>query len=449
MDDDRRKYEENNNEDKNIYNPLGQEDERPIYGNNIDEATVKDIIRTEIKNNKPKTPWLKMIIIALVFSIVSSGATALSIKGSLNKNYKLGKGDTASYTINTKKETNVETAVAAKATPSVVGIQTATATNSLFSQGGYVEGVGSGVIISEDGYILTNSHVVSNGKAEQIQVVFENKEKAVGNLIWHDESLDLAVVKVEKNGLTPVEFGDSDKVVVGDKAIAIGNPLGLDLQSTMTSGYISGLNRTINLEGGSSMNGLMQTDASINSGNSGGALLNEKGQLIGINTAKASQGEGIGFAIPINTAKGIVDSIKEDGKFESVLLGIQGIDVEEFEEYFDVDTGAKNGVVIRKVENKSPADKAGMKASDVITKIDSKEVSGMDEVRKMLLNYKIGDTVKVEVIRDGKAENLELTFEKFEVPTAETIPQEENKEDGGNTPNPSKEFDNWGDLFKE
>lgn len=443
MDNDKKNYEEENNEKTTAYNPLGQEDERSYGQNNINEDDVKKIIKTEIKNSKPKTPWLQIVAIALLFSILSSGVTAIAINASFNRQYNPGGGKASTYNISTKGDVNVETAVAAKATPSVVGIQTAVATNSYFSQSGYVEGVGSGVIVSEDGYILTNSHVVSNGQAEKIAVVFENKEKAPGKLIWYDESLDLAVVKVEVKGLTPIEFGDSDKVVVGDKAIAIGNPLGLDLQSTLTSGYISGLNRTINLENGSSMDGLMQTDASINSGNSGGALLNEKGELIGINTAKASQGEGIGFAIPINIAKTIVESIKENGEFETVLLGIQGIDLDVFEEYFEVDTGAENGAVVRKVEEKSPAAKAGIEPSDVITKIDSKEVSGMDEIRKMLLNFKIGDTVKVEIMRDGESKTLDLTFEKFEVsePTEAPENEEDQNKDNQQEINPWKEFE--------
>ena len=240
-------------------------------------------------------------------------------------------------------------------------------------------------------------------------------------------------MKVEKTGLSPVEMGDSDKVAVGDKAIAIGNPLGLDLQSTLTSGYISGLNRSITLEGGSTMDGLMQTDAAINGGNSGGALLNSKGEVIGINTAKASSGEGIGFAIPINTAKSIVDSIKENGSFQSVLLGIQGVELDVYEKYFEMETGAKNGAVVRKVEDGSPAAKAGIEIGDVISKIDSKEIESMNDLRKALLDYKIGDKVEITVVRNTKEKTLELTFEDFKVPETETKPEEEQpQENGGN-----------------
>ena len=169
------------------------------------------------------------------------------------------------------------------------GITTLVAkTNNFLPVESYAEGVGSGVIISEDGYILTNSHVVSDGKAENISVILANQESYEGSLVWHEPSMDLAIVKIEAKGLKPIELGDSDELVVGEKAIAIGNPLGMDLQSTLTSGYISGLDRSITISNGLAMDNLIQTDASINSGNSGGALINSKGQLIGINTAKAS-----------------------------------------------------------------------------------------------------------------------------------------------------------------
>ncbi len=429
MDDDR-KYNDDNQEteinnfsNRNVYNPLGTEDEGQANSNyRRDDDNMRNIVREEILKNKPKFPWLRTMAIALLFSVLSSGITALVMKGSLEKTAVGSNGTNSNYTINTKDEVNTENAVAAKVIPSVVGIQTANKTNNIFSGERYVEGVGSGVIVSEDGYILTNSHVISNGQAEAIQVVFSDKETIEGKVIWYDESLDLAIVKVEKNGLTPVEMADSDKVSVGDKAIAIGNPLGLDLQSTLTSGYVSGLNRSITLETQATMDGLIQTDAAINGGNSGGALLNSKGELIGINTAKASAGEGIGFAIPINTAKSIVDGIKENGSFQPVLLGIQGTELEYYEKSFEIDTGAKNGAVVMKVEDGSPASKAGVEVGDVITAIDSKEIDGMNNLRKTLLDYKIDDTVELKVIRNGKEKKLELKFEDFKVPEKETTP---------------------------
>lgn len=422
MNDDRfenEEYEFNNERDENRYYYNTGESE--YYNGNYTNPSptmddIRKVVREEVKRvPKKKTPWLRIIIITLLFSILSSMGTAVKVKEIVEAEYgrTSQSGENTKTTINVKGDENVENAIAKKAIPSVVGITTVTQSNDIFDMNKYVEGVGSGVIVSSDGYILTNSHVVGNGRAKEMNVIFSNGEKTPGKLIWQDESLDLAVIKVEKTGLPVMDIGDSDKVSVGDKAVAIGNPLGLDLQSTLTSGYISGLNRTINMKNGASMDGLIQTDAAINGGNSGGALLNSKGQLIGINTAKASGGEGIGFAIPINIAKSIVNEIKEKGNFESVKLGIQGVDLKIYEKYFQVNTGAENGAVIIKVEPASPAGKAGLQANDIILKIGDKDISGMNDIRKALLDYRIGDEVELEILRNGNKEKVKLKFEEF------------------------------------
>lgn len=412
-------YDFNNERDENrYYYNMGESE---YYNGNYGDPSptmddIRKVVREEVKRvPKKKTPWLRIIIITLLFSVLSSMGTAVKVKEIVEAEYgrTTQSAEGTKTTINVKGDENVENAIAKKAIPSVVGITTITQSNDIFNMNKYVEGVGSGVIVSSDGYILTNSHVVSNGRAKEMTVVFSDGEKTPGKLIWQDESLDLAVIKVEKTGLPVMDIGDSDKVSVGDKAVAIGNPLGLDLQSTLTSGYISGLNRTINMENGSSMDGLIQTDAAINGGNSGGALLNAKGQLIGINTAKASGGEGIGFAIPINIAKSIVNEIKEKGNFESVKLGIQGVDLKIYEKYFQVNTGAENGAVIIKVEPASPAGKAGLQANDIILKIGDKDISGMNDIRKALLDYRIGDEVELEILRNGNKEKVKLKFEEF------------------------------------
>lgn len=412
-------YDYNNERDENRYYYNTGESE--YYNGNYTNPSptmddIRKVVREEVKRvPKKKTPWLRIIIITLLFSVLSSMGTAVKVKEIVEAEYgrTSQSAEGTKTTINVKGDENVENAIAKKAIPSVVGITTITQSNDIFNMNKYVEGVGSGVIVSSDGYILTNSHVVSNGRAKEMTVVFSDGEKTPGKLIWQDESLDLAVIKVEKTGLPVMDIGDSDKVSVGDKAVAIGNPLGLDLQSTLTSGYISGLNRTINMENGASMDGLIQTDAAINGGNSGGALLNAKGELIGINTAKASGGEGIGFAIPINIAKSIVNEIKEKGNFETVKLGIQGVDLKIYEKYFQVTTGAENGAVIIKVEPTSPAGKAGLQANDIILKIGDKKISGMNDIRKVLLDYRIGDEVELEILRNGKNEKVKLKFEEF------------------------------------
>ena len=219
--------------------------------------------------------------------------------------------------------------------------------------------------------------------------------------------LDLAVVKVNKTGLTVAELGDSDQVRVGDIAIAIGNPLGLEFQKSVTQGIISGLDRTIETES-VTMTGLMQTDASINPGNSGGPLLNEKGQVIGINSAKVSSAEGIGFSIPINTAKPIIEQVIKSGNFEKVTLGIKGIDVTTFEASTGTDLAADEGVYIAEVVSNTPAQKAGIQAGDVIVKVGDEKTPTMTDLNKVLYKYKSGESAKVTLNRSGKEVTVDV-----------------------------------------
>ena len=315
--------------------------------------------------------------------------------------------------IDIKENESMESVVVKKSIDSVVGINTVSKVTrqSFFGpQSGYVEGIGSGSIVSEDGYIVTNSHVVSDGEAKEINVLFNNGETAPAELVWNDASLDLAIIKVasDNKNLKAIDIGDSDEIGVGDRVVAIGNPLGFELQSTVTSGIISGLNRSVSFNTGVQMDGLMQTDAAINSGNSGGALLNSRGELIGINTAKAGNSDGIGFAIPINSVKPVIDKIRENGKFDSVYLGITGqsLDYLRHLNYIEDKVKAKSGIYVVSVFGEDSPIEVG----DVITAIDGKSVKDMTALKKILLGYSIGDTVKLTVERDGKEEKIDFTF---------------------------------------
>lgn len=315
--------------------------------------------------------------------------------------------------IDIKENESMESVVVKKSIDSVVGINTVSKVTrqSFFGpQSGYVEGIGSGSIVSEDGYIVTNSHVVSDGEAKEINVLFNNGETAPAELVWNDASLDLAIIKVDENNknLKAIDIGDSDEIGVGDRVVAIGNPLGFQLQSTVTSGIISGLNRSVSFNTGVQMDGLMQTDAAINSGNSGGALLNSRGQLIGINTAKAGNSDGIGFAIPINTVKPVIDKIRENGKFDSVYLGITGQSLDYLRQlqYLKDNIKAKSGIYVVSVFT----DDSPIKEGDVIKEIDGKPVKDMGALKKLLLAYNLGDTVKLTIERDGKEEEINFTF---------------------------------------
>lgn len=311
-----------------------------------------------------------------------------------------------------ESDSSMESKVVKKSIDSVVGITTKSqVTQNTFwgPQSGYVEGIGSGSIVSSDGYILTNSHVISNGEASEISVLFNDGTTAPAKLVWNDSTLDLAIIKVEKKNLPVMELADSDKVGVGDRVVAIGNPLGFELQSTVTSGIISGLNRTVSFQTGAQMDGLMQTDAAINSGNSGGALLNSKGQQIGINSAKAGNSDGIGFAIPINTVKNVIDQIIKNGEYKSVYLGITGQSLDYFKQFPQANMGALEDVEGVYVFNNF--DQNGIfKKGDVITAVDGKKVTDMASLRKVLLDYQIGQSAEITLIRDGKEQKINFTF---------------------------------------
>lgn len=303
-------------------------------------------------------------------------------------------------------------AVAKKSMSSVVGITTVETQRTFFSEQD-VSGVGSGVIVHKDGYILTNSHVVADGNAKEIKVLFEDGESVEGVVLWSDQILDLAVVKVEKNNLPVAVLGDSDKLIVGEVAIAIGNPLGLELERTVTSGIISGLNRSVMVDSENVIDNLIQTDASINPGNSGGPLLNSKGEVIGINTAKMRSAEGLGFSIPINQVKPIVEEIIQTGTFKTVLMGISGVSLQEYEARLGVNLAAEYGVVIIEVGQDSPANSGGLLAGDIIQSLDGNEVTNMGQLRRQLYNYKQGDSAVVKILRNGEEKEIKIEFSQL------------------------------------
>ena len=267
------------------------------------------------------------------------------------------------------------------------------------------EGFGSGFIVSEDGYIVTNEHVVHN--AEKIEVTINGFEAPVtAEIAWADFELDLAVLKVNVDQkLATLQMGDSDQIRPGDWAIAIGNPFGF--AHTVSTGVISALGRQISIpsqEESRTYPNLIQTDAAINPGNSGGPLLNISGEVIGINTAVSTQGQGIGFAIPVNEVKDIVKDLKEKGEIIRPWLGFSYGELsaklkEQYQEYYGLPS--LNGVIVGKVVPDSPAEKAGLQPNDIITRIDDQEIVKLNYVKKMIDLKEIGDTIKIEVIRNG------------------------------------------------
>ncbi len=394
-------------------------DERADQGDASE--VIRRMVQEEMENHHSRKAGWRAVLLVLAGAVLGAGGgAALVASGAVHAPGQAVTQPGAVQSINVALENGkatVENAVAQKAVPSIVGITTISEGMEqnpfLYGIPKYTEAVGSGVIVSSDGYILTNAHVVNSGKAQSVKVLLSTDEEIEGKVLWADATLDLAVVKIEKKGLPAIEFGDATQVHVGDKAIAIGNPLGLDLQSTLTSGYVSGLDRSITLEDGNIMDGLIQTDAAINGGNSGGALLDAEGKLIGLNSAKPEQADGIGFAIPVSTVKPIVDRIVKDGTFQPLYLGITGYNAKVAMQMGLADLPTDQGVVVRSVTAGSPAADAGIASGDVIVAIDGKNVLSMNGLKTLLLNYKSGDQVTVTVYSGEKKRELPLTFSDF------------------------------------
>ncbi len=312
--------------------------------------------------------------------------------------------------------------VASKVLPSIVGINVTFNVTSNFGYGMQYSSEsaasGSGIIISEDGYILTNNHIVSSSSNSAFYEVSEAKSVTVylfndttpyeAEIIGTDAQTDLAVIKIDKTGLTPAELGDSSAVKIGEFAMAIGNPLGL--KSTVTSGIISAVDREITSNDGTKYV-LLQTDAAINAGNSGGALVNSQGQVIGINTLKISATgvENMGFAIPINSTIDIYKQLIEYNKVKRPYIGIEGMDLDEAK-------AEKNklpvGIYVKSVEDFSAAELAGIKVGDVIIEADGKQISTMDELTEIKNSKSIGDKLDIKLVRDGKEKTVTVTLKE-------------------------------------
>ena len=384
------------------------------------------------KNNNNGNGFVKSVILPFTCGILGAGIVVGTCFGvpSIRNNIlgmtasAMGEPD-SSVSLNTQQislldYSDTAVGVAQKVLPSIVGINVTYSVNSLFYKGqGTATAEGSGVIISEDGYILTNNHVVNSssssssfyelGKASKITVKLYNDDTEYeAEIVGTDEQTDLAVIKINKDNLTAAELGDSDSVQVGEFCMAIGNPLGLG--STVTDGIISAVNREVVDEEGNSYTAI-QTNAAINSGNSGGALVNSQGQVIGINTLKVSGDgvEGVGFAIPINSTKDIYEQLIQYNKVKRPYLGIGGIEVDE-------ETARVNnltvGIYVKTLETFSAAEKAGVRVGDVIIKADGQDIETMDELNAIKNQKEIGDTMTLTIWRNGETQDIEVTLQE-------------------------------------
>lgn len=329
-----------------------------------------------------------------------------------------------------KKEDLTVTEMLENATDSVVGVSRLKDNgNTVFTQNGVSQmGIGSGVIISESGYILTNEHV-SGAKYGSCYVTMEDGKNYNAKVIWSDSNLDLAIIKINMKCVNYAKLGDSDNLRVGESVYAIGNPIGFEFQKTVTSGIVSALNRTIifneseqsaiknennysrNNENDIYMSNLIQTDATINPGNSGGPLINNDGEIIGINTVKITSAEGIGFAVPVNVIKPIIQKLEKDGKFEEASIGVFAYDKNVIP-YLNSNIKFDTGIYIAQISMDSPAFNSGLQIGDVITKVDDVVLEKMCDLREYIYSKNIGDTVKLTIFRNNKEKTLDIRLSK-------------------------------------
>lgn len=388
-------------------------------------------------NPKHKSGFGKTVVLPFISGVLGCAAVVGVCFGIPDVKYKLIGTNSSNFSVAPSNSTSSDgtvsqvklsnysdTAVYAanKILPSIVGIKVEYTVSSNFSIYGMgtakseASASGSGIIISDNGYILTNNHIVATSSSESYYQVSDANKVTVtlynddteyeAKIVGKDEQTDLAVIKIEKTGLSKAEFADSDSIKVGEFAMAVGNPLGM--QSSITCGVVSAVNREVTDSDGKKFT-LIQTDAAINSGNSGGALVNGEGKVIGINTLKLSGTgiEGMGFAIPINSTTDITSQLIQYSKVKRPYIGISGVDLDEkTAKVYNLVVG----VYVKSIEDFSAAEKAGVKVGDVIVEADGKKITSMNELNEIKNSHKIGDELKIKVNRNNKTEELTLTL---------------------------------------
>ena len=370
------------------------------------------------KSSKQKLKNLALIFVIMVLTSISSIFCYKIYEGIQINTYET-QGAEATKTIKsveTMKEQGKEiTEVIEKITSCVVGIsKIKNAGSTIFLKDGASQlGLGTGVIVSENGYILSNEHVTGS-KYSNCYVTLENGRNYTANVVWSDSSLDLSICKISVKNLPYANLGDSSNVHVGEQVYAIGNPIGYEFQRTVTSGIISATDRTVRIDENDQsvyMEDLIQTDATINPGNSGGPLINLDGNVIGITSVKITSAEGIGFAVPINITKPIIEAYMKEDKFEEATLGIFAYD-KNIIPYIDEKAEVTQGIYVGQIALDSNAAKTGLKIGDVITKIDDLKLNKMCDLRCYIYTKKPGDEVNLTILRNNKEQQVKVTLGK-------------------------------------
>ena len=385
-------------DDKNIYDVVyssGKDNNNDTY--NFQEPHVK----AKKKRGFNKT-IAGVVVCTLCSGFIGSGVTYLALKNNLTQTKTININPA---TFDTESEALSATEAYNKVAPAAVVVSTKSVTQGYFMHTQEVEGIGSGFIINEEGYILTNYHVIQG--AQEISVTLSNDVTTTAQVVNYDENQDVAMIKITDESVeipATVELGDSDALQPGEEVIEIGTPLSTELSSTVTKGIISATSRSVAVESGVTMN-LIQTDAAINAGNSGGPLVNTKGEVVGINSSKISGEavEGIGFSIPINDIKDKIESLSKP------ILNL-GISVRTIDESLSKQLNMEQGLYIVEVTEFSSAEKAGLKAGDIIVKADGTRITTFDEFKEIKNAKEEGDDISLEVVRNGESKTINVTL---------------------------------------
>ena len=362
---------------------------------------------------------IKKIVIYIVIAIISIWIYRMYSMIEVNKIGTTNNEIEIQRTTKVLEETNqndkaIENLIE-EANKSIVGIsRIKNSGTSIFTKDSTSQlGLGTGIIVSENGYIVTNEHV-SGERYNTCYVTLENGKTYNANVLWSDSSIDLSIIKINMKSLPYATLGDSNNIKVGQNVYAIGNPIGFQFQRTVTSGIISALNRTIKFEENGQeiyMSDLIQTDAKINPGNSGGPLINKTGQVIGINSVKVNSADGIGFAVPINIIKPIIDKYIKNDTFEEATICIFAYDRAVIP-YINGNLEFDSGIYVAQVIRNSPAEKMGIKEGDIISKIDGIELNKMSELKEYIYSKNPNDEITLSIQRNKEKNEVKIKLGK-------------------------------------
>jgi len=394
---------------------------------NIEYLNEEESSISKKQGKSQKMGWFLVLflVLALIMGAVGGAAGVVILSDNSQLKEKLGLKDIAINTTKTEKlvleESSAITDTVKNVSPAVVSITAEGTSLDIFGRSVESDSAGTGFIITNDGMIVTNKHVVSDENASYKVYTADGKDYDA-KVMARDPYNDFAVLKIEASGLPVVDLGDSDELKVGQWIIAVGNALG-EFDNSVTVGVISAKDRQITATSGGqseTLDGLLQTDAAINSGNSGGPLVNLKGQVVGINTAVASNAQNIGFAIPINIIKSAIDSIKETGQIKRPMLGIRYLSITKEiakSEKLAVDHGAwilrGSDRTATAIVSGSPADKAGLKENDIIIKINGEEINEKKSLTSILQQYDVNDEVNLTYLRDGQEKTVKVKLDEM------------------------------------